>query len=126
MSPRLDPRLEKAYERARRDAARQGVAMSIRSGFRTTERQEAMFACAIRLYGTREAARRWVAPPEESYHVKGRALDIQPRSAAAWLEQRQERYGLCRTFANEWWHFELNTSGKRCPAVISSAAARTP
>lgn len=124
--PGLDPRLRAAFARAQRDARAQGVTLRINSGYRSAALQQRLFKAAVKRYGSRAAARKWVAPPSESYHVKGLAVDVAPYSGAAWLQKRQARYGLCRVFANEWWHFELNQSGRRCPPLLSSAAARRP
>jgi D-alanyl-D-alanine dipeptidase len=66
-----------------------------------------------------------VLPPEESTHVTGRAVDIAPREGAAWLEANGNRWGLCRTFDNEWWHFELQTlPGTPCPPRLPDAGHR--
>lgn len=121
----LDPMLALAYTMAEQEAHAQGVPMSINSGFRTPEEQRAMWEDGLRTYGTPEETRRWVLPPEESTHVTGNAVDIAPREGAAWLEANGNRWGLCRTFDNEWWHFELVTlPGTGCPARVPDAAHR--
>ena len=38
--------------------------------------------------------------------VSGGAVDVGPARAATWLEEHGDRYGLCRTYKNEAWHFE--------------------
>ena len=59
--------------------------------------------------------------PARSAHVKGYAIDVHPQAMAAWLEQHGAAYGLCRTYDNEWWHFEyLATS--TCPPRQPTAA----
>ncbi|CAM2758580.1 D-alanyl-D-alanine carboxypeptidase family protein [Skermania piniformis] len=64
-------------------------------------------------------------PPGESTHVRGEAIDVGPQNGAAWLEANGSRYGLCRTFANEWWHFELATvPGGVCPEMLPDASWR--
>lgn len=71
------------------------------------------------------AARRWVLPPDDSTHVTGRAIDVGPRAGAAWLQTNGVRWGLCRTFDNEWWHFELvAVPGTRCPRPAPDAGRR--
>lgn len=121
----LDPLLALAYTMAEREAHAAGVPMWINSGYRTPGEQQALWEDGLRTYGTPEEARRWVLPPEESTHVTGRAVDIAPREGAAWLEANGNRWGLCRTFDNEWWHFELVTvPGTACPARVPDAAHR--
>src|SRR5690606_1675865 len=68
-------------------------------------------------YGSKEEAARWVATPEASAHVSGDAVDIGPANAAAWLSEHGARYGLCRVYANEPWHFELRPRAMKrgCP-----------
>ncbi|MGW4071210.1 M15 family metallopeptidase [Nocardia grenadensis] len=121
----LDPLLALAYTMAEQEAHARGVPMTINSGYRSPEEQRAMWEEGLRTYGSPEETRRWVLPPEESTHVTGRAVDIAPREGAAWLEANGNRWGLCRTFDNEWWHFELATlPGAACPARVPDAAHR--
>ena len=44
--------------------------------------------------------------------------------AAAWLSQRGAGYGLCRTYRNEPWHFELRPDAfdDGCPAQYVDSA----
>ncbi|SUD48839.1 D-alanyl-D-alanine carboxypeptidase [Nocardia otitidiscaviarum] len=121
----LDPLLAIAYDLAAAEAHAQGVPLSITSGYRSPGEQQAMWEDGIATYGSPEEARRWVLPPEESTHVTGQAVDVGPREGAAWLEANGNRWGLCRTFDNEWWHFELATlPGQPCPARLPDASAR--
>ena len=114
---RLDPALRRAVERATAAAARDGVALRVASGWRSARHQARLHAEAVEKYGSPAAARRWVLPPEESEHVRGAAVDIAPREAAAWLEEHGVRYGLCRRYDNEPWHFErlAAAKGSTCP-----------
>jgi hypothetical protein len=42
----------------------------------------------------------------------------------AWLQKNGWKYGLCRRYDNEPWHFEALTSpGGHCPALQVSGAA---
>lgn len=121
----LEPLLALAYTMAEQEAHAAGVPMRINSGYRTPGEQQALWEDGLRTYGTPEETRRWVLPPEESTHVTGRAVDIAPREGAAWLEANGNRWGLCRTFDNEWWHFELATiPGTACPARVPDATHR--
>ncbi|MBB5917119.1 LAS superfamily LD-carboxypeptidase LdcB [Nocardia transvalensis] len=121
----LEPALAAAYSLAEQQAHAEGVPLSITSGYRTPEQQEELWQDGLATYGGPDEARRWVLPPAESTHVQGRAVDVGPREGAGWLEANGNRWGLCRTFDNEWWHFELVTApGGQCPPRSPSAAER--
>ncbi len=119
----LTPAVRRALDRASKDAAAQSISLQVTSGWRSPAKQQRLFDEAITKYGSPQKARRWVLPPEESEHVKGRAVDVAPRSAARWLEQHGVRYGLCRRYANEPWHFELLAPhrGQPCPPMAAHA-----
>ncbi|WP_067865689.1 M15 family metallopeptidase [Nocardia shimofusensis] len=121
----LDPLLALAYTMAADAAGAEGVPLWITSGYRTPAEQQEMWEDGLATYGSPEEARRWVLPPEESTHVTGRAIDVGPQAGAQWLEANGNRWGLCRTFLNEWWHFESATlPGRPCPAMLPDASAR--
>lgn len=123
--PGLDPLLGYAYSLAEAQAHREGVPLSVTSGYRTAAEQDALWRQAIATHGGEAQARKWALPPGESTHVTGDALDVGPREGAAWLEANGWRWGLCRTYANEWWHFELVTfPGTPCPAMLPDASWR--
>lgn len=121
----LTPGLAIAYTLAARDARAAGVPLRINSGRRSRAQQQALWDEALAVHGSAAAARRWVLPPGESTHVTGEAIDVAPAAGAAWLERHGARYGLCRTFDNEWWHFERTTvPGRACPPRWADAAQR--
>ncbi|MFC9963059.1 M15 family metallopeptidase [Nocardia ignorata] len=121
----LDPPLALAYTLAEQQAHAEGVPLSVTSGYRTPEQQEALWQDGLATHGTPEEARRWVLPPAESTHVSGHAVDVGPQIGAQWLEANGNRWGLCRTFDNEWWHFELVTvPGAPCPPTVPDASMR--
>lgn len=121
----LDPVLAGAYSLAERQAHEQGVPLWIVSGHRTRDEQEQLWQQGIATYGSPEAARQWVLPPDESTHVTGKAIDVGPREGAQWLEDNGNRWGLCRTFDNEYWHFEIRTvPGGTCPPRWPDAGMR--
>ncbi len=104
-----------------------GFAIGIRSGWRSMDVQKRMFNAAVVKYGSAKVARRWVLPANESMHTWGLAVDFKLGSdhakAFKWLEANSFRYGLCRKYKNEWWHFEPTTTpGVRCPAKLTNAA----
>ncbi|NYE36753.1 hypothetical protein F4692_001886 [Nocardioides cavernae] len=121
---RLDPDLFDAVLRAADDAEADGVDLRITSGWRSRAHQERLYEEALVTYGSAEEASRWVASPESSAHVTGDAVDIGPTDGAIWMGQHGAAYGLCQTFANEIWHFELMTTpGGRCPRMLPDGSA---
>lgn len=120
----LDPRLRDAMRSATADAAGDGVSLLISSGWRSDAYQRWLFGDAIRYYGDEETARQYVAAPEASQHVTGDAVDIGPLEGQLWLGEYGADYGLCQTYANERWHFELATTpGGACPDMRLDAAS---
>ncbi|GAA0941906.1 hypothetical protein GCM10009554_33900 [Kribbella koreensis] len=120
LAPVLRGRLRKAMA----DAHAAGIPMRINSGRRSAAKQQRLFDDAIKKYGSYKAATRWVLPPDKSEHVQGRAVDIAPQSAMAWLERVGWKYGICRIYDNEPWHFEaLRSPGKKCPPLQDSSPA---
>jgi hypothetical protein len=85
---------------------RYGELIGVTSGKRNEAAQQRMFNAAVERYGSVKAAQNWVLPPHESAHVRGTAMDLRPYGGARWLDKHGERFGLYRTFDNEWWHFE--------------------
>jgi zinc D-Ala-D-Ala carboxypeptidase len=103
----LDPALLGALRQAATDAAGDGVELFVDSGWRSPEYQEQLLHEAVSKYGSAEEAARWVATPNTSAHVSGDAVDIGHADAAAWLSEHGAEYGLCQTYGNEPWHYEL-------------------
>jgi len=65
-----------------------------------------------------------VTTPERSKHVSGEAIDIWPTDADDWLIRNGDDYGICQTYSNEMWHFELATEpGGECPVPLDDAAS---
>lgn len=115
---RLQPGVQRAVDRAIAAAAADGVELRVTSGWRSRDRQQQLFEEAVAKYGSPKEARHWVLPPEESEHVRGGAVDVGPASGARWLDEHGVRFGLCRRYDNEPWHFErlAAAKGSRCPA----------
>ena len=121
---RLDPGLLAAVRAAADDAAEDGIDIGITSGWRSTGYQQRLLTEAVDRYGSVAEARRFVSPPDKSKHVIGAAVDIGPTDAADWMIRHGADYGLCQTYANEMWHFELVTDpGGECPPPRSDAAS---
>jgi hypothetical protein len=121
---RLEPALREAFRIASADAAADGVLFQVTSGWRDADYQRWLFDDAIEQYGSAEVARQFVATPERSSHVTGDAVDIGPLEAQRWLIEHGSDYGICQTYANERWHFELATTpGGMCPDMKADAAS---
>ena len=115
----LNPGLVDAFERAQAEAADAGHQLTITSGFRTADEQAAMLDAEVAKRGSLAEAERWVFPPDKSMHVQGLAIDVGDGPAADWLADEGARFGLCRTLAWEWWHFEWRARWEAtgaCPA----------
>jgi len=121
----VDKQLMYRFKAAQAAAKKDGQALYIASGFRTLSRQKVLFAQAVKKYGSEKEASKWVAPPMISHHPWGTALDINYPDepvAAGWLEVNGWKFGLCRVFENEWWHFEpVIAPGWKCPALVPDA-----
>jgi D-alanyl-D-alanine carboxypeptidase len=120
---RLDPGLLEAMRQAETDASADGIRFQVTSGWRSERYQQWLLEDAIDRYGSEEVAREYVATPDASRHVGGHAVDIVPLEAQLWLSQYGAAYGICQTYANERWHFELATEpGGVCPEMRANAA----
>ena len=113
----LAPQLRRAVDRALAAAAEAGVPLHVTSGWRSAAHQQVLYDAAVQKYGSAAAARRWVLPPAESQHVQGLAVDVGPAAGATWLDTAGVRFGLCRRYDNEPWHFErlAGAVGSTCP-----------
>lgn len=102
----------RAMQRAAREA---GVELVPISGYRTKSYQDGLFARAIRKYGSKESAARWVAPPGYSEHHSGLAVDIgalespeadvettfEDTPAFAWLKENAHRFDFEISFPRD-------------------------
>jgi hypothetical protein len=95
--------------------------LSVYSGYRSPEHQQALYAAALAKYGSPEAARRWVAPPGRSMHNFGEAADLSfaTPAARAWAHDNAGAYGLRFPMGNEPWHIEP-IGGRRQGGVLSA------
>ena len=123
----LNPLVKTRFLAAEAQAKLEGFKIEITSGFRSKARQLFLFNQAIKKYKTTEEASKWVLPPSISHHPKGIALDVNyptGPTGAKWLEINGYKFGLCRVYENEWWHFEpLVAPGELCPELIINALA---
>jgi zinc D-Ala-D-Ala carboxypeptidase len=120
---RLEPHLLAAIQQAANTAAAAGIQMTITSGWRSPEFQQALLDDAVATYGSLAAARQYVQTPQASKHVLGEAVDVGGTGADQWLIDNGAQFGLCRIYANEIWHFELATDAAGyCPPLLPNAA----
>jgi hypothetical protein len=119
----LDPLLRNAIQDATQAAAAEGIAVSLTSGWRSKGFQKRLFDEAVGTFGSVDIASQFVASPEVSMHVAGKAVDVGPTAADDWMIRNGARFGLCQIYANEIWHFELaaDTQGS-CPPLRPNAA----
>ncbi len=114
----LTPDAHRAFTAARAEALwRDGQLIGLTSGHRDASLQYRMYVADLRSPGAPK-----VLPPERSAHVRGYAMDVRPREGAQWLEAYGWRYGLYRTYDNEWWHFEYHPGPppRRLPRPVIS------
>ncbi|MCX6443899.1 MAG: D-alanyl-D-alanine carboxypeptidase family protein [Actinobacteria bacterium] len=121
----LDKQITYRFKAAQAAAKKDGQILYITSGFRTLAHQDELFSEAIEKYGTAALAGKWVAPPLLSHHPWGIAIDVNypnDPKGAGWLERNGSKFGLCRIYKNEWWHFEPAIApGATCPALVKDA-----
>jgi hypothetical protein len=118
----LDPQLQQRFDAAAQEAEAEGVTLTINAGWRSHEDQQAVLDKAIARYGATEA-RRWALPPGHSAHERGLAIDVGDAAGARWLTVNGSRFGLCRVYENEPWHFEPKAEpGHACPAMVADAS----
>lgn len=115
----LHPLLLTRFSVAQSFARVDGVELSLTSGFRSLSRQQMLFDREVVIRGSESEAAKWVLPPNFSHHPRGLAIDVNypdGRAEALWLERNGSRFGLCRVYSNEWWHFEgVISPGQACP-----------
>ncbi|MEV4058275.1 M15 family metallopeptidase [Amycolatopsis sp. NPDC049688] len=117
----LDPGLLAALRRAAADAEADGVRFVVNGGWRSRAYQQRLRRDAVAKYGSEQEAARWVTTADRSAHVQGKAVDVGPAEARAWLSEHGARYGLCRIYRNEPWHYELRPEAVEhgCPPMYA-------
>ena len=121
----LNPTFAVRFQAAQAAAKKLGHNLRITSGFRSQELQARLFADAVKKYGSEEEASKWVLPRDISHHPWGTAIDVNypgDKVAVKWLEENGSRFGICRLYENEWWHFEpVIAPGGTCPKMSANA-----
>ena len=121
----IDKQLIYRFKAAQAAAKKDGQGIFIASGYRSLAYQKSLFAKAVKKYGSEAEASKWVAPPLVSHHPWGIAIDVNYPDepvGAGWIEVHGSKFGLCRVYENEWWHFEpVIAPGWKCPPLVKDA-----
>jgi len=106
---------------AREYKAKTGKDILITSGYRSKEKQAALYNAAVQKYGPDQASK-WVAPPGRSFHEKGLAVDLNKSNPGPVNEAAKmgllAKYNLYRPLSNEAWHIEPVGSRKGALAKV--------
>ena len=94
-----------AYYFMAKAAAKDGVQISVVSGFRTMAQQQYLYNCYVNCACN---SCNLAAVPGYSNHQSGSALDVNTSSPGvyAWLDQHASAFGFVRTVPSEAWHWE--------------------
>ena len=93
----MRPDVAKAFDRMEAAARASGLALIVKSGFRSNAEQAVLWAA--------NPDPRWVARPGTSLHRLGTELDLGPPTAYAWLAANAPRFGFVKRYSWEDWHF---------------------
>ena len=92
--------------------------LRVMSAYRSPERQAQLWEEALAKYGSPEAARKWVAPPGNSKHNHGQAVDLRflGDEAKNWVHANAAQYGMNFPMSHEPWHIEpIGSRGGHTP-----------
>ncbi|MCA3014568.1 MAG: D-alanyl-D-alanine carboxypeptidase family protein [Myxococcaceae bacterium] len=95
-----------AYALMQAAALRDGVRLSVVSGFRSMSEQRYLYACYVNCACNNCNL---AASPGYSNHQSGEALDLNTGAAGVygWLTRNAARFGFYRTVPSEDWHWEF-------------------
>jgi hypothetical protein len=94
----MRPDVALAFDRMAEAARKDGVHLTISSGFRSDAEQAILFA--------RRPDRKWVAPPGTSLHRMATELDLGPPGAYGWLAANASRFHFTQRSSWEPWQYE--------------------
>lgn len=108
----FDPNFNNSLQRLLKDF---GGKVTVKSGYRSPERQAQLWQQALKKYGSAAVARKWVAPPGKSNHNRGLAADLgfADKNTIAAVHAAASKYGLVFPLSNENWHIEPISARKR-------------
>ncbi len=95
-----------AYALMQQAALRDGVRLSVVSGFRSMSEQRFLYACYVNC-SCNDC--NLAAQPGSSNHQSGEALDLNTAAPGVlgWLNRNGARFGFYRTVPSEAWHWEF-------------------
>jgi soluble lytic murein transglycosylase-like protein len=93
----MRPDVARAFDRMAAAASRDGIALVVVSGYRSSAEQAVLFA--------RNPDPKWVAPPGKSLHRLGTELDLGPSAAYRWLAANATRFHFVQRYSWEPWHY---------------------
>ena len=104
----LQPDFASSLSAMMEDAKGAGHGVSIFSGYRSHQKQTALWNDAVKKYGDPEIADNHVARPGGSSHEYGLAADLRFSSpdAREWVHSNARNYGLHFRMGHENWHIE--------------------
>ncbi len=117
----LHPLMKNRWLAAQNAAKLDGVVLKYSTAFRSLSFQRYLFQQEVKETGSRKEAMKEVLPPKISMHPWGLAIDVMrfnsvDKKRAKWLQNNGYKWGLCRRYDNEFWHFEPRTTpGTPCP-----------
>ena len=120
MGKPMRPDVAAAFDRMAAAARRDGLALSITSGFRSDAEQARLFAA--------NPNPKWVAPPGTSLHRYATELDLGPPAAYTWLAANARGFGFIHRYAWEPWHygFGANPRDRAHPAQYERGSWEPP
>ena len=120
MGKPMRPDVAAAFDRMAAAARRDGLALSVTSGFRSDAEQARLFAA--------NPNPKWVAPPGTSLHRYGTELDLGPPAAYGWLAANARRFGFIQRYQWEDWHygFGANPRDRAHPAQYERGSWEPP
>jgi len=114
----MRPDVARAFDSMSASARRDGVTLSVTSGFRSDAEQAKLFAA--------RPDPKWVAPPGTSLHRYGTELDLGPPGAYGWLAANARRFGFIHRYAWEPWHYGFGANPRDVPAQYERGSWEPP
>jgi len=116
---RLRKDAAEAYLRMVAAATKDGISWGVTSSYRSVAKQRELFEAEVKKRGSVAKARKWVAPPGNSAHNKGLAVDIHElysnrknfknNPVWKWLTANGPKYKFKQSMTWEPWHWEYTT-----------------